>query len=181
MKKMMSMILALVMAFTVISPSVLAVEATDASGENLVFTTTETVSMKDENGQWVVLESRTNEALAGEVTFAQPLTAPNGIVPLSVSYAEYRKNADFENGAVQLSLNARFEYEPGNYVECVSKTGSITKNAYGWIIISKTFSTSKNALGTRASATMDVVLKTTANKYREYSVTVTCTRDGNIS
>ena len=181
MKRTFSMILALIMTLTVISPSVFAVEAADAPSENLVFTTTETVSMKDENGQWVVLESRTSQVSEEELAAMQSLPAANDIVPLTVNYTQYRKNASFENGAVELSLNAKFEYEPGNYVECVSKTGSITKNSYGWIIMSKTFSSSKNALGTRASATMDVVLKTTAGYNREYSVTVTCTLDGAVS
>lgn len=181
MKRTIAVMLTLILAFSVITPSAFAATAADASDETLVFTTTETVSQKNENGQWVVLETRTSQVSQEELDTIGTLSSAADVSPLTVGYTQYRKNASFENGAVELSLNAKFEYEPGDHVDCVSKTGSITKNSYGWLIMYKDIKTSKNFLGTRASATMEVILKTTAGYEREYSVTVTCTRDGAVS
>ena len=181
MKRTISMTLALIMILTLISPSVFAAATADTPSEDPTFTTTETVSIKDENGNWVVLESRTHQVSEGELADMQFPPDENSIVPLAVNYTQYRYEYPFENGNIMLSLNAKFEYEPGSHVDCISKTGSITQNKNGWIIMSKTFSSSKNALGTKATATMRAEFKTTAGQQRAYEVSISCNRSGTLS
>lgn len=177
MKRTISMILALIMALTVISPSVFAAEPKPGPNEDLIFTTTATAYEEDENGQRVILENYSST----EVVSAQSIHEADGIVPLTVGYAEKTKPGVFEGGNVELSLYAKFEYEAGYYVDCISKRGSITKNTYGWIIKSKEVYTRQGPAGTYATATLDVILETTAGYNRSYSVTITCTRAGAIS
>lgn len=182
MKRTISMTLALiVMTLTVISPSVSAAETANPPTEDLIVTATQTVSTKDENGEWVVLENYTYQVSEDELDDMQSPPGENDITPLAISYIQHRYNYPFENGNIELSLNAKFEYEPGSHVDCVSKTGSITQNKNGWIIMSKTISSSKNALGTKATATMKVVFKTTAGQERSYDISISCNRSGTLS
>lgn len=177
MKRKLSIMLATVMVFSIVSSSALAAESSNVCSENLIFTVTTTAYSEDETGQ-LVIDERTSST---EVISSQDFSASDGIMPLNVGYRDKTKTASYEGGNIVCKLETKFEYEAGSYVRCYYKKGSVPTNKYNWTITDQSTTTQYGTNESWVIVTYTVRMKTTAGVPKAYCVQIQCSRAGVIS